>query len=540
MRRARDAENDASVAGGAEEMRQRKKYRPRRDSICGSVKLLCVLFFWFGSTVFVLLHNKTILSDNSLTPLQITFGQSTVGMFLDLVILVGCGIVARREAKGAYSAVRHALSSVCPSPKRRRELLPLCVAFVLTKLLTLYSIALIPASLTYTIKATSPIFTVTIAYFVLGKVFSVWTYLSLIPITVGVAMAAVSKIEFSGPGLIYAVTSVGMGVGYQMYMKSLMDSTGAAAIAAAEAAHAHSVDAMKADTVGAASSSGSLVAATQTSRGIPPTGDTILPLSSVKIMDTGTGAGVVHSEEHELSMELTAVASASSDPIVDTESVGQPQPASAASTGREFLTNFVNTTTLHVQIAIAGTLGTLLISGLDGLYDEYKNSGHPDVGGLALDVQAVAAGPPEEHDAGIDAGIDAVVSTEHTTGSLFIMLVVNGMYNYGASLSSYLLLSLTSNLTWQITNAMKRLVVIVASVLYFRTPLTVLNVCGVALAVTGVSLYEAVRKPAGRQSRRHINHSNSEVEMPAMPVRPRGIVDDSDVRGRHSSPLHTV
>ncbi len=46
-----------------------------------------------------------------------------------------------------------------------------------------------------------------------------------------------------------------------------------------------------------------------------------------------------------------------------------------------------------------------------------------------------------------------------------VVLTVNGVLNYVASLSSYLLLSLTTNLTWQIANAMKRLVSIVASVL---------------------------------------------------------------------------
>ena len=158
------------------------------------------------------------------------------------------------------------LVKVCPSPQRRRELLPLCVAFVLTKLLTLYSISLIPASLTYTIKGTSPIFTVILAYFVMGKVFSLLTYVSLIPITVGVAMAAVSKLEFSAQGLLYAVTSVGMGVSYQMYMKSVMDSSSAAAIAAAEATRAHARDPPNDDPSDAAAAS---TAAAATAVGVP-------------------------------------------------------------------------------------------------------------------------------------------------------------------------------------------------------------------------------------------------------------------------------
>jgi len=419
----------------------------RKGSICGSLRLVIVLMTWFTATVCVLLHNKSILSTKSVTPLQITFGQSTVGMLMDTLVLVGCTLWFNEETKGNHSTVSSVLANMCPSPTRRRELLPLCAAFILTKLLTLYSIALIPASLTYTIKATSPIFTVVIAYFALGKVFSRMTYLSLVPISMGVAMAAVSKFEFSAPGLCYAVTSVGMGVGYQMYMKSLMDSHGSS------------------------SSPRSVI----TSRATASVGDVV---QQDKPLEHG---GSRNPKIPSLSPGVT-VATPTGLLITAANKV--------AHKSSDFYSNFINTTTLHVQIAMAGMFGTLLISLIEGMY-QTKQVPHETVAGSS----------------GSNAG----------TGSSFsdiplLTLIVNGMFNYVASLSSYVLLSLTSNLTWQITNAMKRLVVIVASVLYFRNPLTVLNICGICLAVAGVSLYEAVRKPAGHPEA-HMDRTVSGVEL---------------------------
>jgi drug/metabolite transporter (DMT)-like permease len=187
---------------------------PRKhDSIFCSLKTIGVLVFWFACTVSVLLHNKTVLDAHILSPLQITFGQSAVSVLADLALLAVFGCLEPQQPDGRGSIrgssstkcscvpVARALARVLPSAKRRRELMPLVVAFVLTKMLTLYSISLIPASLTYTIKASSPIFTVIFAYLTAGKVFSWMTYLSLVPISLGVAMSASSRFDVSLDGL---------------------------------------------------------------------------------------------------------------------------------------------------------------------------------------------------------------------------------------------------------------------------------------------------------------------------------------------------
>ena len=60
---------------------------------------------------------------------------------------------------------------------------------------------------------------------------------------------------------------------------------------------------------------------------------------------------------------------------------------------------------------------------------------------------------------------------------------------YASSISSYMVLSLVSHLSFTITNTMKRLVIIFSGIWYFQQDLSWLNILGVVLAVAGVFCY---------------------------------------------------
>ncbi|CAL4910125.1 unnamed protein product [Urochloa decumbens] len=59
---------------------------------------------------------------------------------------------------------------------------------------------------------------------------------------------------------------------------------------------------------------------------------------------------------------------------------------------------------------------------------------------------------------------------------------------------SYSLLARISPVTHSVTNSLKRLVVIVASVLFFRTPISPINALGTGVALAGVFLYSQLKK----------------------------------------------
>lgn len=72
-------------------------------------------------------------------------------------------------------------------------------------------------------------------------------------------------------------------------------------------------------------------------------------------------------------------------------------------------------------------------------------------------------------------------------------LFVCSLLQYGSSVSSYVVLSLVTHLTFTITNTMKRLVIIGSGILYFNQGFGLLNSLGVLLSVGGILMYNLVK-----------------------------------------------
>jgi drug/metabolite transporter (DMT)-like permease len=72
-------------------------------------------------------------------------------------------------------------------------------------------------------------------------------------------------------------------------------------------------------------------------------------------------------------------------------------------------------------------------------------------------------------------------------------MLVSSFLQYSSSLSSYMVLSLVTHLTFAVVNSMKRLTIILAGIVYFGLPWNVWNILGVFVAVGGVFLYNLAK-----------------------------------------------
>ena len=88
-----------------------------------------------------------------------------------------------------------------------KMLFPLAFAKFLSSVLAHVSIWKVPVSYAHTVKASMPIFTVVITRVALGTRHATLTYLSLLPIVGGVAVATLSEVSFDLMGLLTALAA---------------------------------------------------------------------------------------------------------------------------------------------------------------------------------------------------------------------------------------------------------------------------------------------------------------------------------------------
>mmetsp|Transcript_31494 Transcript_31494/g.59206 ORF Transcript_31494/g.59206 Transcript_31494/m.59206 type:complete len:547 (-) Transcript_31494:250-1890(-) len=80
------------------------------------------------------------------------------------------------------------------------------------------------------------------------------------------------------------------------------------------------------------------------------------------------------------------------------------------------------------------------------------------------------------------------------TFDVFLKTVLAGICRTGDVLASYSLLSRLNPVTHSVSNCVKRVVVIVVSLVFFKTPASMLNVIGTALALSGVFAYSMAKR----------------------------------------------
>ncbi len=111
-----------------------------------------------------------------------------------------------------------------------RMVVPLAAAKFLSSVFAHVSIWKVPVSYAHTVKASMPLFTVAISKCVRGEKHSARTYLSLLPIIMGVAVATVTEVSFDAAGLVSALASTAILAGQATFTKTVNEETGVHAL----------------------------------------------------------------------------------------------------------------------------------------------------------------------------------------------------------------------------------------------------------------------------------------------------------------------
>jgi len=87
----------------------------------------------------------------------------------------------------------------------------------------------------------------------------------------------------------------------------------------------------------------------------------------------------------------------------------------------------------------------------------------------------------------------AAISKGATASSIAYMTAASGFYFFMYQLSSFWVLSCVPPITHSVLNTLKRVVIIIVSIVVFRTPVTAQSAAGTATAIGGVLLYSLTK-----------------------------------------------
>lgn len=164
-----------------------------------------LLGLWFFFAIVGTIASKSFMKRLP-KPTTLAGGQMAIGCLLDFVLLFGCGLHRRVE----WNVFKAAF--------------PVGVTLTLGRFLTYFSYKTVAASLTHTVKASSPVFTVLLLYAIYGKCQPLSTLLSLIPIVLGVVLSAVTEMEIKADGFAAAVMAGLISTVQALYAKKSLRS----------------------------------------------------------------------------------------------------------------------------------------------------------------------------------------------------------------------------------------------------------------------------------------------------------------------------
>ncbi|KAK4465932.1 triose-phosphate transporter family-domain-containing protein [Cladorrhinum samala] len=189
-----------------------------RAPISWTLIALCVAWYW--SSALTNTSSKSILTafpkPATLTLVQFAFVSSYCLLFSFLAQTFP-------NIRAAVPALKHPIRY--PSRDVIRTTLPLAAFQIFGHLLSSTATSKIPVSLVHTIKGLSPLFTVLAYRFVYDIRYPKATYLSLIPLTIGVMLACSSSHTFNGQflGILYALLATIIFVTQNIFSKRLFN-----------------------------------------------------------------------------------------------------------------------------------------------------------------------------------------------------------------------------------------------------------------------------------------------------------------------------
>ena len=158
----------------------------------GYLRTFTLIAAWYSSNLGVIMLNKALLSSFGYKfPIFLTF-LHLVSCTLFSLLTAKLGLVERQEVKSRAQHLKIGVLAML-----------LCLSFVGGNI----SLRYIPVSFNQAIGATTPFFTAIAAYLIQRKVESTATYMSLVPVVVGIVIASNSEPSFHLFGFAICITS---------------------------------------------------------------------------------------------------------------------------------------------------------------------------------------------------------------------------------------------------------------------------------------------------------------------------------------------
>merc|ERR1711879_732458 len=93
----------------------------------------------------------------------------------------------------------------------------------------------------------------------------------------------------------------------------------------------------------------------------------------------------------------------------------------------------------------------------------------------------------------VPAAWAASIKSGVSAGTLAYLMIMSGFHFFMYQLSSFWVLSCVQPITHSVLNTLKRVVIIIVSIVVFRNPVTVQGAIGTATAIGGVLLYSLTK-----------------------------------------------
>lgn len=97
-------------------------------------------------------------------------------------------------------------------------------------------------------------------------------------------------------------------------------------------------------------------------------------------------------------------------------------------------------------------------------------------------------------------------------GPLALEFIFNGVFHFGQNIIAFVLLSMTSPVTYSVASLIKRVFVVTISILWFRNPTTSTQALGIALTFLGLYLYDRTSDKA--RAAKHLHRANDAPLLP--------------------------
>lgn len=194
----------------------------KKLSVPVNVTLVIFCSLWYFSSAMSNTLNKSILTDFNY-PITLSMVQFLLVVVNALFTMFLAKIFPKFHQmlpKGFISSDGPRLAR--PNHEILRQTGPMGVFQLVGHILSYIATSMIPVSLVHTIKALSPLFTVSAYRIFFNIQYSQQTYLTLIPLTSGVALSCLTEFKAQFWGILFALASCMVFVSQNMYSKNFL------------------------------------------------------------------------------------------------------------------------------------------------------------------------------------------------------------------------------------------------------------------------------------------------------------------------------